>query len=93
MEVLANTVTKGNRLALYNLVAKFAHRDWAAVNLKNGKGTRKNGERINKPYALGYDTVEALGMYTLALQDDLPLEQVGEIKAYIMLQQQYGNIE
>lgn len=86
MEVLANTVTERNKRMLYDLTAKFAYRDWAAVNLKNGK-------RGNKPYSLGYDTVEALGMYTLSLQDDLPLEQIGIVKAYIMLQRQYGNIE
>lgn len=95
MEVLANTVTERNKRMLYDLTAKFAHKDWAAVNRKNGRHNRKDncGRAIHKPYSMGYETEEALSMYHLALQDDLTLEQIGNIKAYLMLQRQLGNIE
>ena len=86
MEVLANTATKRNKEMLYELTARFSLKDWAAAN-KNNKG------RSSRPYSLGYETEEALNMYHLALQDDLTLEQIGNIKAYLMLQRQLGNIE
>ena len=89
MESVVNTVTERNRKMLYDLVAKFSLKDWAAVNMKNGKPKSTN----SKPYCLGYNAEEAHEYYCLALQDDLTLEQVGNIKAYLMLQRQLGNIE
>lgn len=89
MESGVNTVTERNREMLYELTARFSLKDWAAVNMKNGKPKG----RFSKPYSLGYDAEEAHEYYCLSLQNDLTLEQIGNIKAYLMLQRQLGNIE
>ena len=86
MESVVNTVTERNKQMLYDLVAKFSLKDWAAANMKN-KG------KFSRPYSLGYNAEEAHEYYCLSLRDDLTLEQVGNIKAYLMLQRQLGNIE
>ena len=89
-----NKVTEGNIRTLYDLVAMFARKDWAQVNLdKSGRRKyRKNGLPADRPYSLSMDTEVALGVYTLALRDDLTLEQVAHVKAYLLLQRKYGNI-
>lgn len=86
---VTNTISENNRRTLYDLVAKFSRKDFLRTN-PTGRG---NSKGVCRPYSLGSDAQEALAYYTLSLQDNLSLEQVGNIKAYMLLQRQYGNIE
>ena len=85
----ANSITENNKRTLYDLVAKFSKKDFRAANPTG----RRNSKGDFRPYRLGADAEEALGYYTLSLQDDLTMEQIGNIKAYLLLQRKYGNID
>ena len=84
----ANTISENNKRVLYDLVAKFSFKDFL---ISNPTG-RRNSKGNFHPYSLGADAEEALEYYTLSLQGNLTLEQVGNIKAYMLLQRRYGNI-
>ena len=85
-----NVVTDTNKKYLYNLVSKLALRDYRSANQGKRKFD-KYGNRISRPYSLAHDTSEAHNYYTMALRDDLTIEEVGQVKAFINLQKIYGN--
>ena len=85
-----NMVTDTNKKYLYDLVAMLSLRDCKNANQGKRKFD-KYGNPIHKPYCLAPDTSEAHEYYKKALRDDLTIDEVGSIKAFINLQKVYGN--
>ena len=90
MDINVNVVTESNKKYLYDLVSKLALRDCRSANQGKRKFD-KYGNPIHRPYSLAPDTSEAHEYYKKALRDDLTIDEVGSIKAFINLQKVYGN--
>lgn len=68
------------RTRLYEHVAELSARDYRAAG--NPKRSRRTGERIHIPYALGIDTTEAMEVYKLAISTYWDEATENRIKAY-----------
>ena len=90
MDNSVNVVTESNKEFLYKLVSSLAIRDNVAAQ-KGNKKRAKDGRLISRPYSLAPDTSEAHDYYKMALRDNLTIDEVGSIKAFINLQKVYGN--
>ena len=90
MDNNTNVVTNTNKEFLYKLVSSLASRDNVATQ-KGNKKRGKDGRLIPRPYSLAPDTSEAHEYYKMSLRDDLTIDEIGHIKAFINLQKVYGN--
>lgn len=70
------------RERINNHIAELAARDYRAAG--NPKRSKRTGERIHIPYALGIDTNEAMEIYHIALKEIWTDENENTIKAYQM---------
>lgn len=69
---------------LYNIISNHAYNDYRQANFTS-TGKRKSYKHI--PYSLGYDTLQAMEIYSLVFgknPEDITAEQEEQIKAFLL---------
>ncbi len=70
---------------LYNIISNHAYNDYRQANFTS-TGKRKSYKHI--PYSLGYDTLQAMEIYSLVFgknPEDITAEQEEQIKAFLFI--------